>query len=243
MLSRDFQNAFSIGSATFQYQDLAYTPSATNPNPALKNYFSQHLLNPVRTRVFKTPTGVSVFFPGDNLVAFGSGNGSTTNQGLIRFEIRPDGTEFIDFIPRTALAGFTLTFGSVVAVYGDRVYVNVDATSSSIVRSLGVINGLNYVVGNFGNGQTGFPVNVSSTDSRNEITKETEPNNFYFTGVSSQKKNIYYESKIIESYFADRIKVESREDITLRPSLLDPYVRLSPHTAPDILCFMLCACV
>jgi hypothetical protein len=33
--------------------------------------------------------------------------------------------------------------------------------------------------------------------------------------------------------------VESRGGITLRPSLLDLYVRLSPHTAPDILS---CSC-
>ena len=31
--------------------------------------------------------------------------------------------------------------------------------------------------------------------------------------------------------------VESREGINLRPSLLDPYVRFSSHTAPDILSF------
>ena len=27
-----------------------------------------------------------------------------------------------------------------------------------------------------------------------------------------------------------------------RPSQLDPYVRLSPHTAPDILSFRICSC-
>jgi hypothetical protein len=37
--------------------------------------------------------------------------------------------------------------------------------------------------------------------------------------------------------------VESRGVITLRPSLLDLYMRLSPHTAPDILSFSLCSCV
>ncbi|MBW4536546.1 MAG: HNH endonuclease [Pleurocapsa minor HA4230-MV1] len=37
--------------------------------------------------------------------------------------------------------------------------------------------------------------------------------------------------------------VESREGISLRPSLLDPYVRLSPHTAPDILSFCFASCV
>lgn len=37
-------------------------------------------------------------------------------------------------------------------------------------------------------------------------------------------------------------RVESREAIMPRPSPLDPYVRLSPHTAPDVLTFRFCSC-
>ncbi len=37
--------------------------------------------------------------------------------------------------------------------------------------------------------------------------------------------------------------VESREAITLRPSLLNPYVRLSVHTASETLRVSFCSCV
>ena len=37
-------------------------------------------------------------------------------------------------------------------------------------------------------------------------------------------------------------RVESRGDIIPRPSHLDPSVRLSPHSAPDVLSFRFCSC-
>lgn len=168
----------------------------------LKNYLASYgaVSDPVVTNVLKTPTGVSVFFKADNANPFGV-SGNAANLGFLRFEIRNDGTFFSDFIADSAINSpfnkVSTTDLRFLAIYGNRMFISVGSTSKNV--SLGVINGLEYILGNLSTSiATGFPVSFFSTGF---LTPTATPNNIYETVSTNQKvKTLNYESTQLETY-------------------------------------------
>jgi hypothetical protein len=171
----------------------------------LKNYFViASRLSPDRISILKTPTGVSVFVYGvDASVAFPNGTGNNSNVGLLRFELKDDGSQLIDFIPNSILSSvisINSSFLDAVAVFGDTVFVNT-TSNAALIKSLGFRSGLNYIVGNIqSTGSAGFPVGHNGAAGSIYTNYTTVPDNFYST-ASSNLKTLYYSGLELGKYY------------------------------------------
>lgn len=79
-----------------------------------------------------------------------------------------------------------------------------------------------------------------------ELDKEdlAQMNEDYFKSLDKERlvevaKNLHV---LAAKLWEQQQQVESRESIISRPSLLDLYVKLSPHTAPETFSFCFCSC-
>jgi uncharacterized protein (TIGR02217 family) len=155
----------------------------------LKNYYTPNMEIKDLTYMFKTPTGISLFARADNSVPFGSGSGAATN-GMLRFEIQNDGTQYIDFIADNLIPQYATNppkSVKVKAVFGDRVYLDIGSLNNNINRDLGVRNGLRYLTGNWGNNSSGFPVDSNAVNANNQISRTTEPWNIWYEPTGTER--------------------------------------------------------
>lgn len=109
--------------------------------------------------IHQTSTGTSIWFRANDQYPLGTSNTATSN-GLLRLEIKNDGSSDLSFIPGS--------FGAVRAVYGDSVYT---VGTSNSLDFLGEYAGLNYYASNFNDG---FPIasNTPEAPTANNIWVE-----------------------------------------------------------------------
>ncbi len=156
----------------FEYQDVPiwdYTVSITDVNAP---------------RVRKTPTGTSLFLRASDLYPLGTGT-TTTNNGLLRFEIKDNGSGELSFIPNPG--ALSSGWGAIDAVYGDKAY-----TAASINAFLGAFNGLDYYASRFDNG---FPISYNAAENH------SQGNIWQPSSLIDQKRVIYHEGEEFFSYF------------------------------------------
>ncbi len=172
----------------------------------LKNYFIPvSFFTPDRTDILKTPTGVSVFiYDVDASVAFPNGVGNNSSKGLLRFEIKNDGSQLIDFAPNTVLSPFfssTSTFSQAIAVFGDKLLVNCTNHLNSN-KSIGIRNGLNYIVGLLQpSSPAGFPLGNAGFAGSLFTSLAGFENNFYTT-TSGNIKTLYFNGQELAKYYS-----------------------------------------
>lgn len=172
---------------------------------SLKNCYTVYanIADQTLFKVLKTPTGVSMFFLADNSVPFGSGQPSPVVYKLIRFEIKDDGTQFIDVLPNSLIPVANATFSKVVAVYGADVLVDSQTIPNTATYNLGTINGLQYYVGKFSSSSaSGYPVPQVSASSQ-AINRDTYPNNLEIEFSNTTKKHsIFFNNALIKEYYS-----------------------------------------
>ena len=127
--------------------------------------------------VLLTPTGVSMFLVGTDDYPLGT-SGTNYNKGVVRFEIKDDGSFLINLMPyngNTAVRPH--------ALYGDKVFLQ---KSGTIVDSLGTLDGLSYFYSSISNG---FPVGSSVTNPLpTGIDRYMEGNVWLHTGTLPESK-------------------------------------------------------
>ncbi len=181
-------------SGNFEYVDAS-----------LKNYYSGSFDSSSSTIIRKTPTGISLFMRADASVPFGGGRGATEN-GLLRFEIRNDGSEVSYFYPdadlKPAFGSSAFRLVKCVAIYGNRAYIDIGSSTSNVGFVAGTFDGLEFVLGNWGTGSNGYPVNseASTTNPNNTIFKESEPFNIYWKN-NFPFREIYHGETLLEKYY------------------------------------------
>lgn len=171
-------------------------------NTNLKNYNSASWNDSGLCRIFKTPTGTSIFIRSNNNNPQPNTYTSARN-GLLRFEIKSDGTFLEDFILDSQVpqyGGNLPTLNKVIVVFGNKVYVDVGFTNLSINKSLGIINGLEYLTGNYSSIISAFPLSVDSTNPNNETTIATEPYNWR-RGENLPYRQIIHNNQVVEEWF------------------------------------------
>ncbi|MGL4881267.1 MAG: DUF2460 domain-containing protein [Waterburya sp.] len=143
---------------------------------------------------WKTPTGTSVFSIANNQIPFGGTYSSITN-GLLRFEIKNDGTPEITFLSNNLIS--PMNWANIYAVYGNNVWIAGSLTN----KLLGSFGGLTYYANveptSSGN-PVGFPIsNNSQASDRNQDLNIWESPSL----ESNNSRKIYLGTEKILEYF------------------------------------------
>jgi tape measure domain-containing protein len=143
-------------------------------------------------KIFETLTGTSQFFRANDSFAFGSGYTSLTN-GLLRFEIKNDGSVDISFINNTAISPNTWIVP--YAIYENRAYFS--TTSGASLTLIGTFNGLVYYRVNTAS-NSGIPI----PDTAPQADREYQYNIRVSSGLETGNiYKIYHGTETIFSYF------------------------------------------
>lgn len=168
----------------FQYQE--------NSSAALREFL---LLSNNIPEIFKTPTGVSVFLRASDQSPFNSGINSNTD-GLLRFEIKDNGSFDIRFIQNNKSPSNTFASAKVVNLYGNKAYLT--GVGSYSPDSIFIDGDLEFY-------QTNDPRFSGGSLIPNSDLENRETNFNFWRNINffpDKKWSFTYQSKLIVEFFA-----------------------------------------
>lgn len=172
------------------------------------------------TKIRKTPTGTSMFVLANQGALFNTGvNASAVANGMLRFEIKPDGSQLIDFLPNSIIPKPTASIPAFtrpghISNSNEMVLFATNISNNNYL--LGTFNGIKYYVFPSASATSGIPVgaNFPPGTLNKAVVESNYPNNFWIETISTTNKRAMVNnssgvpSQLVDNYYGSTVTLQ-----------------------------------